>query len=237
LYANQPRPLVQSGWTGVDDILSGADNFLVAFNPQADPVQLVEKLGERYEVTRTNIKKWTVGSPIQAPLDALERLLNQHPLGAEQVKNITVRLATPEAAIVNNREMPDICLQHMVAVMLIDRTVSFHSAHDKARMQDAGVLGLRAKVNLLADRDLDRLLPRRVAIVELTLTDGKTLSERVDDVRGTAENPMSRDEVVAKCRDLINPVLGVSKCAKLIDAVLGLESVKDMREFRPLVSA
>ena len=37
----------------------------------ADPAQLVEKLGERYEITRTNIKKWTVGSPIQAPLDAL----------------------------------------------------------------------------------------------------------------------------------------------------------------------
>jgi 2-methylcitrate dehydratase PrpD len=227
--------LVQSGWTGVEDILSGADNFLVAFNPQADPMQLVEKLGERYEVTRTNIKKWTVGSPIQAPLDALERLLNKRPLGVEQVKNITVRLGTPEAAIVNNREMPDICLQHMVAVMLIDRTVSFHSAHDKARMQDADVLRLRAKVNLVADQDLDQLLPRRVAIVEVTLTDGKTLSERVDNVRGTAENPMTRDEVVAKCRDLIDPVLGISRCAKLIDAVLSLESVKDMREFRPLL--
>ena len=33
--------------------------------------RLVDKLGERYEVIRTNIKKWSVGSPIQAPLDAL----------------------------------------------------------------------------------------------------------------------------------------------------------------------
>jgi 2-methylcitrate dehydratase PrpD len=131
--------------------------------------------------------------------------------------------------------MPDICLQHMVAVMLIDRTVSFRSAHDKARMQDASVVRLRAKVNLVPDQDLDRLLPRRVAIVEITLTDGKTLSERVDDVRGTAENPMTRDEVVAKCRDLISPVLGISRCAKLIDTVLGLENVKDMRELRPLL--
>ena len=227
--------LVQSGWTGVDDILSGADNFLVAFNPQADPLKLVENLGERYEVTRTNIKKWTVGSPIQAPLDALERLLKKNPLGVEQIKNVTVRLGTPEAVIVNNREMPDICLQHMVAVMLIDHTVSFHSAHDKARMQDAGVVRMRAKVNLVADQELDRLLPRRVSIVEITLTDGKTLSERVDDVRGTAENPMTREEVVAKCRDLIDPVLGTARCAKLIDTVLGLENVKDMRALRPLL--
>ena len=29
-----------------------------------------EALGERFEITRTNIKKWPVGSPIQAVLDA-----------------------------------------------------------------------------------------------------------------------------------------------------------------------
>ena len=64
--------LVQSGWTGVDDIFSGPDNFFLAFAPQANPEGLIERLGERYEVTRTDIKKWTVGSPIQPALDALE---------------------------------------------------------------------------------------------------------------------------------------------------------------------
>ena len=53
----------------------------------------------------------------------------------------------------NNREMPDICLQHMVAVMLIDKTASFKSAHDKARMQDPAVLRVRAKVKLVLDDD------------------------------------------------------------------------------------
>src|SRR5260370_33800013 len=222
--------LVQSGWTGVDDILSGSDNFLAAFGPQADPMKVVENLGERYEVTRTNIKKWPVGSHIQDPLDALEPILKKHSVAVEQVQNVPVHVGTQEAVIVNNRDMPDICLQHMVAVMLIDRTVSFRSAHDKARMQDAAVVRLRAKVSLVSDQDLDELLPRRVAIVEITLTDGKTLSERVDNVRGTAENPMTGDEVVAKCRDLINPVLGMSRGEKLIDTILALENVKDVRE-------
>ena len=64
---------------GIEDILSGADNFFLAYSPKADPAGLIEKLGERYEVTRTNIKKWRVGSPIQAPLDAMEILLKRHP--------------------------------------------------------------------------------------------------------------------------------------------------------------
>jgi hypothetical protein len=41
---------------------------------------LIDKLGERYEVTRTNIKKWTVGSPIQAPLDALQAIMKDNSL-------------------------------------------------------------------------------------------------------------------------------------------------------------
>jgi len=227
--------LIQLGGTGVDDIFSGADNFLLGFNPKADPGGLIEKLGERYEVTRTNIKKWTVGSPIQAPLDALELMRKKRIFEADQVQQVVVRVATSEAKTVNNREMPDICLQHMMAVMLIDKTASFRAAHDKPRMQDAAVLRQRAKVQLVPDEELERRYPRRETIVEVTLNDGARLSERVEAVRGTAENPMTREEVVAKCRDLMAPVLGAATTAKLIERVLDLESLKGVRELRPLL--
>ena len=225
--------LVQAGATGVDDVLSGQDNFLAGYAPQADPANLIEKLGERYEITRTNIKKWTVGSPIQAPLDALEIILKRRPLDPEQVQSVIVRVATSEASLVNNREMPDICMQHMIAVMLLDKTASFQAAHDKPRMQDPAILKQRAKVQLIPDAELERRLPARVAIVEVTLVDGSRLSETVKAVRGTAENPMPREEVIAKSRDLMTPVLGAERCAKLIQATLNLEKLKSVRELRP----
>ena len=227
--------VVQAGWTGVGDVLSGPYNFVHAFSPNANPAGLIDKLGERYEVVRTNFKKWTVGSPIQAPLDALTNLQKRHPFDADQVKQVIVKIAPAEGALVNNREMPDICLQHMVAVTLLDKTASFHSAHDKPRMKEPAVLRQRAKVQFVPDNDLTPLLPARVAIVEVTLTDGTRLTERVDAVRGTAQNPMTREEVVAKARDLMDPVLGKETCAKLIDKVLALESVKDIHELRPLL--
>jgi 2-methylcitrate dehydratase PrpD len=68
--------------------------------------------------------------------------------------------------------------------------------------------------------------------VEITLNDGTVLSERVTDVRGTVDNPMTREEVVQKCRDLVEPVLGKENCATLIDKVMGIEKVKDIRELR-----
>jgi 2-methylcitrate dehydratase PrpD len=136
---------------------------------------------------------------------------------------------------VNNREMPDICLQHIIAVMLLDKTVSFRAAHDKARMQDPAVLRERAKVELVSDEELERLIPVRVAIVEVTLTDGTKLTERVEAVRGTPENPMTRDEVVAKARDLMTPVLGATTTTSLIEKLLALENVKNVRELQPLL--
>ncbi len=227
--------LVESGWTGVDDVLSGPDNFFLAYAPQANPAGLVDQLGERFEVVATDIKKWTVGAPIQAPLDALEILLKRRPFKADDVQQVIVRVARTQGSVVNNREMPDICLQHMVAVMLIDKTASFKSAHDKTRMQDPAVLRVRAKVNLVLDEELQRALPRREAIVEITLTDGTKLSEHVKAVRGTPSNPMTREEVVAKARDLMAPVLGTANAASMIEKMLGLENVKNIRELRPFL--
>jgi hypothetical protein len=54
-------------------------------------------------------------------------------------------------------------------------------------------------------------------------------------VRGTADNPMPRAEVVAKCRDLMAPVLGADTTSRLIDAVLGIEAVRTMRDVAGLL--
>jgi 2-methylcitrate dehydratase PrpD len=227
--------VVQSGWNGVDDIFSGADNFFAAYAPKAQPGQLTEKLGERYEIVQTDIKKWTVGSPIQAPLDAIEAIRGKHPFEAGQVRRVTVRLAPSVAAVVDNRDIPDICLQQMLAVMLLDKTVSFRAAHDKPRMKDVAVLDQRARISLVGDEELAKLLPVRVTIVEIELADGTHLSERVEAVRGTPRNPMSRPEVIAKARDLIVPVLGREISERLIETVYAIETVADVRGLRPLI--
>jgi 2-methylcitrate dehydratase PrpD len=220
--------LVHAGWTGVDDVLSGDDNFLLANDPHSDPGALIDQLGERYEIMPTSIKKWTVGSPIQAPLDALEIMLKKRSFDADQVKEVVVRMAP--GSVVDNRDMPDVCIQHMIAVMLIDKTATFRSAHDKPRMQDPAVLRHRAKVRLEPG-----IAGSRVPLLVVTLADGTRLSEDVTDVLGTARNPMTRVQVIEKCRNLITPVIGAPAAGKLIDTVMDIESVKNVRELRPLL--
>jgi hypothetical protein len=54
-------------------------------------------------------------------------------------------------------------------------------------------------------------------------------------VRGTAENPMTRDEIIEKARDLVRPVLGGDTSRRLIEAVFALETMKNIRDLRPLL--
>jgi 2-methylcitrate dehydratase PrpD len=125
----------------------------------------------------------------------------------------------------------------MVAVMLVDKTVSFHAAHDKPRMRDAAVLRERAKVDLVGDGELAQFLPVRVAAVEIEFADGTRLSERISAVRGTPRNPMSRSEVTEKARDLTAPVLGGDKSKSLVDAVYAIETLTDIRNLQALLQA
>ncbi len=227
--------VVRAGWSGVDDVFSGEDNFFRVNAVGAKPELLVEALGQRYEIANTDIKKWTVGTPIQGPLDALESLLRLHGFAADDVSEVVVRLAPAVGSVVDNRDIPDICLQHMLAVMLVDRTVSFRAAHDAPRMKDPAVLQERRKIRYQPDADLAPMLPVRVAIVEVGLRDGTRHSERVEAVRGTPRNPMGRDEVVSKARDLIEPVLGGVTAGRLIAKLLALETLGNLRELRPLL--
>ncbi|WP_223295371.1 MmgE/PrpD family protein [Granulicella mallensis] len=226
---------IHLGATGVDDVFSGSDNFLMAFGPEANPAGLIEGLGKRFEITQTNIKKWTVGSPIQAPLDALQAIQQKHPFRLDELAKVVVRIATSEAKTVNDRNMQDISLQQMVAVMLVDKTVSFRAAHDKARVEEPDIVRERAKIELVPDERLERLYPQLVAVVEVTLHSGATYTQRIDAVRGTVQNPMTREEVVAKCRDLMDPFLGGAQSKGLVDAVLNLDAVSNLGLLRPLL--
>ena len=198
---------------------------------------LVRELGKTYEIMNTNIKRWSVGSPMQAPLDALLDLIQKHKIKADDVEKLVVRVSHQGANTVNNRHMPDICMQHMCAVMLIDGFVSFKSSHDEKRMHDRKVLGVRSRIELFGDDALTRAMPSRQGIVEIKLRNGRDLRLHVKAVRGTSDNPMTRAEVDAKSYDLLAPVIGTARARKLCDSVWAIEKLTDARALRPLLQA
>ena len=149
------------------------------------------------------------------------------------MQKIRVRMSNLEADTVNNRDMPDICLQHLTSVLLLDGDLTFHSAHDLERMRDPAVLEQRTKIELVSDT----AVPRRKPIVDVTTTTGQVLTHTTEAVRGTPENPMTREEVENKAYGLLEPIIGEDRSRRLIDVIRSLEGVASARDLRPLMTA
>ena len=224
--------LVHAGFSGVEDVFQGERNFLQAYSSDPKPGELVADLGSRFEIQETSIKKFCAGSPIQAPLEALLAIISNHNLEARDVQQLTVRLPEPNARTVDNRHMPDVNLQHILSIALLDGELTFAAAHSHERMHDPRVLEVASRVQLIPDPDLvDDRFPRQ-AIVEIVTSDGKRLKKHVRAYRGEASNPMTIEEVEAKARELMIPVIGKDQCNHLIAMVRDLEQVTDMCALR-----
>lgn len=229
--------MIQAGFTGVPDALEGEHNVFEALSAMPHPEKMAEGLGQRYIVEETSIKTFPVGYPAQSPLSAFLQLRGQHQLTPANVEHIDVRLPADGAGVVNNRAMPDVNCQHLVAVALVDGKITFENSHDVKRMTDPAVLAVRPKINLIADKALMVPEAPRSGLVEVTLTGGRKVSQFVRHPPGTPENPLDNAAVNEKVRNLMLPVLGASKTDRLIEQVNNLEKLPRVSSLRALLMA
>jgi 2-methylcitrate dehydratase PrpD len=228
--------MVASRFTGVADVFSGDRGFFHAHERYARPEILVRALGREFDIMQTAIKRWPVGYPIQAPLDALSNLMARHKVSAPDVANVVITLDAQGARTVSGRLMADINIQHLTALMLIDGSITFASSHDARRVRDPVVLKLRQRIELKGSAALGKTKTTQ-AIVEITTRAGARLRHHTKAVRGSATNPMSRDDVAGKARGLLAPILGMRRAERLIETIWNIERVSDMRQLRRLLCA
>lgn len=225
------------GFTGVEDVFSGEPNFFTIFIDQANPEEMVKGLGTVHEIMRGGIKRWTVGGPIQGPMHVLYDLIRQHQFKADDVERLVARVPVLELKIVDNRDMPDISLQHLLAVMLLDGTMTFKAAHDYRRARDPRVLKLRERIQAVADPGIPAPVRGWRCVMEITLKDGRRLTHQTMAAKGSPDNPLNRNEVAEKALDLMGPVIGKARGEKLIAALYGIEQIKNALALRKLYSA
>lgn len=224
------------GFTGVEDVFSGERDFFFTFSPPegSRPEALARGLGSDYEILRAAIKRWPVGGPIQGPLQVLHELMREHRFRAEDVEQLVARMPDKELEIVNERELPDICVQHLLAVMLTDGTVTFRSAHDFARMRDPKILEARRRIATVGDPALTDPERRWRCAMEVLLRDGRVLRHETMAAKGSFENPLTPEEENEKALDLIAPVLGKKRARDLLEALWRFETLEDVRALRRL---
>ena len=144
----------------------------------------------------------------------------QHPPVRMEVPAGTIR-------IVDNATSPDLCPQHLVALMIVDRGATFAGVHDVSRMCDPKVLALRELVELVPSRELQVAVPARQAIVRHR-DGGRALAQAVEprwcaarrEIRWMHERSRPRRSTWWR------PSLGADRAHALIAAVGDLERAR-----------
>jgi len=122
-----------------------------------------------------------------------------------------------------------------MVLALVAGTISFEDSHSYERMKEPRVRAVKERVELIPDPKLMDPDARRSGHVEVKLRDGRTVSHFTRHAPGTKENPLTTEEVSAKARSLMAPVLGAGPAEEIIRRVNALEAVKDVRELRPFL--
>jgi len=229
--------MVQSGFTGVGDVFSGDGNFFSAYAANPDPAEMVTALGSRFDVMHANIKKYCVGFHIQLPLEGLILLMREHRIAARDVEQVVARVEESGARTVSNRKMPDINLQYILAVTLLDGDLSAEAAHSLERMKDPEVQELQSRIQILPDPEMSSFFPNCNAVVEVTARGGRKFRKQIKTFSGNEDKPLSTEEVEKKAAELLEPVLGAQRSRQLMDAVGRLETIPTIHELRPLLEA
>lgn len=205
----QAARLAKLGFTGVADVLDQSVNLFDAYEGRSDPDALRGLIADPDGgVFQADIKLYPVGLPIQAAAQALDELLRADPVAPGEVAEVSCHLPSQKAFIVDDREMPAISLQYILATMIEDGGLSFANSHDQARLDANRGQGLMARVRLMHDDALnptERTGSRNRARLRVTLKDGSQREATVDHLRGTRFAPATWDDMDRKAQMIFGP--------------------------------
>ncbi|MFD9663286.1 MmgE/PrpD family protein [Rhodococcus sp. NPDC059968] len=229
--------LAATGFEASDNIFEAPGGIIDTWAEQGREGQLAKDLGADYAVMGANFKFYSAGYPIHSPVEAVLGLKSEHGFALDDIERITVRMPSHPASVVDNRSMPTICLQHMVAAALVAGKLGFDEAHSAALLNDPEVLRLKSLVALIGDAEFDRIQPQGRGAEVTIEVGGGSVSRRVEHPRGHRfRTPAPAwDDLREKWEDLLVRRVGQGRFDQFFQACASLESVDDVNEVSGLL--
>ena len=224
------------GITGPSTILEGEKGFFKVFAGQYDLGRLTDGLGARYLLLDNALKPHSCCHLIHAAFDALDLVREREPLTADQIKTITV--ATNSEPILGHigsiLEPTDVLgaqfsLPWSLALRLHRGANGFWDYREED-LRDPLLLATARKVRVVVADDAEWEKVDKGACIEVETVDGRRLRARVPFAKGLPENPMSAEEVRAKFRSLVDPVLPSGRPEAIIEVVERLAELPTIDE-------
>lgn len=244
--AIQACQLAREGMTGPEHVFDGPGGF---FEVAAGRELTVDSLGGRddapYRITRAHVKPFPCGYYMQPMITGVRDLVAEHELTPSAIEAIEIETFEQAATILGGeekwstdltRESADHSIPYTAALAVVYGDVK-PEHYGEAYRTDPSLHQLMQLVSVEETAEMNeaaRTDPDSTPSIIRLRTSETTHERRVDYAPGHAQNPLSREELLAKFRSMADPLL----TASAIDEVTAFcDNLSERSGVEPLVEA
>ena len=236
--------MAMEGYSGPVEVIEGKEGFQhVLHNVELKPEILLDGLGSKWLINECGYKAFPTEALTHQPMSAVQGIMKDEQLVAEEVASIHIQTTTRGADILSDaskydpqtKETADHSLPYCLAAVAADGGV-YPNSFEPEKLFDPRIRTLLKKIKVVANAEIDGLFPgTKRAIATITTNDGRTFTKTVDHAKGSPDNPMSDDELVAKFRANASAVMDKAAQDKVIAATFDFENQKDLAAYMQLL--
>ena len=235
--------LAQAGITGSSQALEGRKSFVKGIcEGEPDWEWLTLPFAERFLTLDVGVKPYCCCAAQHTVIDAAE-LIRARGIDPAAIESVTILQLPREVGNVGQIVHPEdviqaqFCGRFACAMRLVKGGNGYYD-YTMDNIADPAITALIDKIGYAAD-DGRAVLddgdgPARVTV---RMADGATYEETVAFAKGTKQNPLTEDELVAKFRDLTSRALTPERADRVIEMVMNLEAEESITRLTSLLTA
>lgn len=222
--------LAAEGLDAAQGVLDDAFGYLDLYGNGESLQPHLDTLGQRpleLVLSGIEVKKYPLCYATHRPLDGVLDLRAQHGLTLADVRSVHVRTSAGALTpLIHARPQTGLeakfSMQYAMAAALLDGAVGLASFTDEAVLRPEAQAFF---ASVTTDDSTDSPTFPRWAEIELTLYNGTRLRKRVDSLRGSAELPLTLQELRAKVQDCLAWGHARLDVGRLFDAALSIDRI------------
>jgi 2-methylcitrate dehydratase PrpD len=226
---------------GADTGIEGDFGYAKAVASTYDFSKGLKGIGKEYQIMETGIKPYACCRQHHAAIDAtfaIKEKYNIDPGHIEKILDRTFKVSSrgnnPKARTIAEAKYSN---PYIIAVALLEGA-AWREQFTEEKIDNPDILELAGKVEVRADDDLDKLYDEKwPSIVEITMKDGKSYSQRIDLPKGEPEYPVTDDELKKKFMSLATDLVSDNRAEQIWEVVMNIEVLGDLSEFTALLRA
>ncbi len=236
--------MAREGYEGPVEVIEGKEGFQhVLHNVELKPEILLDGLGSRFLITECGYKAFPTEALTHQPMSAVQGIMKSNGLTAEDVAKIHIRTTARGADILSDpskydpqtKETADHSLPYCLAAVAADGGV-YPNSFEQDKLFDPRIRRLLGLIEVVADVEIDAMFPgTKRAVAKIDTLDGRSFEATVDHAKGSPQNPMTDEELVAKFRANADGVVDTARQDAIIEATWGIDQAAGVGDYMKLL--